>query len=188
LPKHFPKAYGFDVGWNATAAVFGAWDRDNDIIYIYSEYKQGQADPLIHAAAIRARGTWMRGAIDPASRASSQTDGEKLFSKYSLSVERGGGGLKILKAANAVEAGIFEVWERLQTGRLKIFKSCSALQREYGLYHRDDNGKIVKKNDHLLDSLRYLINSDKSIWRTPDQGADPRVNVIQMQSYMNACV
>lgn len=188
LPKYFPRAYGMDVGWNATAAIFGAWDRDNDIIYIYSEYKQGKSDPLIHAAGIRARGTWMRGAIDPASRMSGQADGNKLFETYSKSVERGGGGLKLILATNAVESGIFNVWERLQTGRLKIFKSCNQLTREYCLYHRKD-GKIVKTNDHLLDSLRYLVNSDYSIWKTIEQDSSlQRQKVVDIGQYMNACV
>lgn len=187
IPKFYPKAYGMDVGWNATAAVFGAWDRDNDIIYIYSEYKQGKADPLIHASAVRSRGSWMRGAIDPASRMSGQADGQKLFQTYSLPVDRGGGGLKLILAANAVESGIFNVWERLQSGRLKIFKSCGQLLREHALYHRKD-GKIVKSNDHLQDCLRYLVNSDHNIWKYEEQEVGSmRKNVIDISTYMSAC-
>ena len=152
IPKWWPRAYGMDVGWNCTAASFGAWDRENDIIYIYSEHKQGQADVSVHSSAIRSRGKWMKGAIDPASRASSQTDGTKLFLLYAKNVDQGGGGLNLTLAANAVEAGIFTVWDRLQSGRLKYFKSCTQLQREHGLYHRKD-GKVVKTNDHLQDCL-----------------------------------
>ena len=189
LQKYFPKAYGMDVGWNATASVFGAWDRDNDIIYIYSEYKQGKSDPVIHAAGIRSRGTWMRGTVDPASRASGQTDGNKLFEMYTRSIERGGGGLKLQIAANAIEAGIFQVWDRLQTGRLKIFKSCQQLLREYGMYHRTEEGKINKTHDHLLDSLRYLCMADQSIWKTPESDvASRRSNVIEIESRMRACM
>lgn len=188
LPRYFPRAYGMDVGWNATAAVFGAWDRDSDIIYIYSEYKQGQADPTVHASAIRGRGTWLRGVIDPASRISGQADGAKLFEMYTKTVERGGGGLKLGLAANAVEAGIFSVWDRLQSGRLKIFKSCTQLQREFGLYHRKD-GKIVKSNDHLLDSLRYLCMADSHIWKYAESDVASRnKNVIEMSQYMYASV
>jgi hypothetical protein len=188
LPKWFPKAYGMDVGWNATAAVFGAWDRDSDIIYIYSEHKQGQADPTVHASSIRSRGSWLRGVIDPASRMSGQADGTKLFESYTKSLERGGGGLKLGLAANAVEAGIFQVWDRLQSGRLKIFKSCTQLQREFGLYHRKD-GKVVKSNDHLLDSLRYLVLADAHIWKFPEsEVVNGRKNVIDMARHMNACI
>jgi len=167
IPKWWPKAYGMDVGWNCTAACFGAWDRENDVIYIYSEHKQGQADVSVHASAIRSRGKWMKGAIDPASRASSQIDGQKLFLLYSKSVDKGGGGLNLTLAANAVEAGIFTVWDRLQSGRLKFFKSCTQLQREHGLYHRKD-GKVVKTNDHLQDTIRYLCMADANIWKYPE--------------------
>ena len=51
----------------------------------------------------------------------------------------------------------------MQTGRLKIFKSCTNLLKELSLYHRDDKGKIVKKNDHLIDAMRYLVMSGLSI-------------------------
>ena len=186
IPKWFPKAYGMDVGWNNTAAIFGAWDRDNDIIYIYSEHKQGKADPTVHASAIRSRGTWLKGAIDPASRMSGQTDGAKLFEMYTKPIERGGGGLKLVNAANAVEAGIFSVWDRLQSGRLKIFKSCTQVQREYGLYHRKD-GKVVKLHDHLLDSLRYLCMAEPHIWKHPEsEVARNKSNVIDASAYWQA--
>ncbi len=180
IPLHYKKLYGMDVGWNNTAAVWGAWDIDNDVIYVYSEHKQGQAEPLIHAQAIKARGEWIRGEIDPAARGRSQIDGESLFNLYRSA------GLKIYPADNSVEAGIFKVWERLTTGRLKIFSSCSGVLRELSLYHRDDKGKIVKKNDHLLDALRYMINAEPNAWSYPKRQND-RQKLIKMQNYMNAC-
>jgi phage terminase large subunit-like protein len=184
IPVFWQKAYALDVGWNNTAAPFGAWDRDNDIIYIYSEYKQGGTEgenmTVLHSKAIKARGAWLKGVIDPASRGRSQVDGERLYNLYQKE------GLKLYPANNAVEAGIFEVWDRLSTGRLKIFKSCQMLLRELGLYHRDENGKIVKKHDHLLDGVRYLLQADKSVWSYP---ADPRQRekVVDMKNYMAAC-
>lgn len=177
LPRHFKKAYGFDVGWNNTAAVWGAWDKDNDIIYIYSDYKRGGVEgedmPLIHAEGIKSRGSWIKGTIDPASRGRNQSDGSKLFETYKKH------GLKLIPAMNAVEAGILNVWERLSTGKLKIFKSCSATLREMSLYHRDEKGAIVKKNDHCADALRYLLAADYNLWsyQVDDK---PRSNVIQM--------
>jgi hypothetical protein len=56
IPKHWPRAYGLDVGWNKTAAIFGAVDRETDTAYIYSEHYQGEGEPAVHAAAIKARG------------------------------------------------------------------------------------------------------------------------------------
>ena len=54
---------------------------------------------------------------------------------------------------------MFAVWERLSTGRLKIFTTCMRFWSEYRLYRRDQRGKIVKANDHLMDAMRYLILS-----------------------------
>jgi phage terminase large subunit-like protein len=180
MPKHFKKLYGMDVGWNNTAALWGAWDVDNDIVYIYSEHKMGQAEPVVHAKAIKARGEWIKGQIDPAARGRSQIDGEQLYMIYRKE------GLKVYPANNAVEAGIFNIWERFTTGRLKIFKSCTMLLRELSLYHRDEKGKIVKTNDHLLDCLRYMINAEPSAWSYPQNPSQNKV--VNINHYMNACV
>lgn len=183
IPKHWMKAYGMDVGWVATSAVFGAWDRDNDVLYIYSEHKQGEAEPIIHAQAIKARGTWLKGVIDPASRGRSQIDGNNLYQLYRKE------GLHIYPANNAVESGIYEVWQRLSTGRLKVFASCTQIVKEFNLYHRDDKGKIVKKNDHLLDAARYLVNSlnNPSIWQYPQDELNKQ-KVVDIKNYMVAMV
>lgn len=151
IPKHWPKAYGMDVGWKKTAVIWGAWDRDNDVVYLYSEHYMGHVSPAEHIAAVMGRGKWLLGTIDPASRGRSQRDGERLFDDYQQ------GGLNLITADNAVEAGIFAVHERLATGRLKVFGTLGNWLSEFGLYRRGDNGKVVKENDHLMDAMRYLI-------------------------------
>lgn len=159
IPRHFARSYGMDVGWNVTGAVFGALDRDNDILYITSEYYGQQSEPAVHADAIKRRGgDWQKGVIDTAARGRSQIDGANLWDIYTRQHK-----LKIYPANKAVEAGIYEVWSRFSSGRLRIFKSCQNLERELMMYHRDDKGKINKTDDHLLDSLRYLCMSGMSI-------------------------
>ena len=153
IPEHWPKAYGLDVGWNRTAAPFGAWDRQNDVIYIYAEHYRGQAEPSIHAEALKAKGEWIKGVIDPASNGRSQHDGHQLIQTYRDL------GLDLEPADNSVETGIYKVWQRLSTGRLKVFNSCQNWINEYRLYRRDENGRIVKSNDHIMDATRYLIMS-----------------------------
>jgi hypothetical protein len=48
------------------------------------------------------------------------------------------------------------VWNRLSTGRLKVFKTLGAWFEEFRLYRRDQKGHVVKENDHLMDATRYL--------------------------------
>lgn len=158
IPSYWPRAYGLDVGWNNTAVPWGAWDPEADILYIYSCYKRGQAEPSVHTDAINTRGKWIPGVCDPAADASGQKDGEKLFQIY-----RDEHKLQLTKADNAVEAGIYKVFLLMSTGRLKVFKSCRPWFEEFRLYRRDKKGKVVKENDHLMDGTRYLAMSGRAV-------------------------
>lgn len=157
IPVHWRKAYALDVGWNRTAALWGAHDLESDVVYIYSEHYVAEEKPPVHADAIKARGAWMFGVVDPASRGRTQTDGERLFTRYTNL------GLKLALADNSIDAGLDAVWERLTSGRLKIFDTCYNFFYEYRLYRRDEKGKIVKKDDHLMDTMRYLIVSGLNV-------------------------
>ena len=166
LPAHWPRCYGLDVGWNATAAVWGAINRDTDTIYLYAEHLRGEAEPAVHAAAIQLRGRWIPGVIDPASRGRAQKDGLRLLDNY-LQL-----GLDLEVADHAVEAGLERVWTRLSTGRLKVFKSLVQWWQEYRIYRRDDQGRVVKQRDHLMDATRYLVMSALGRARTEPKPAE----------------
>jgi len=155
IPKHWPRAFALDTGWDWTAAVWGAIDREAQIAYIYSAYKRGTAEPAIHAEAIRARGQWIPGVGDAAAIINS--DGRQFIEIYKKH------GLRLQLADKSVEAGIQETWELLSAGKLKVFASCRAVLEEYRLYRRDEKGKIVKVNDHLMDCLRYWVRSGRRI-------------------------
>ena len=57
---------------------------------------------------------------------------------------------------NGVEAGIFDMLDRMQTGRWKVFSTCGGWFSEYRLYHRKD-GLIVKLKDDIISSSRYAL-------------------------------
>lgn len=153
IPAHWPRCYGMDVGWNRTAAVWGAIDREDSCVYLYSEHYKGQAEPVVHTTSIKSRGEWIPGVIDPASRGRAQKDGEQLLQAYKDL------GLDISMADNGVEAGIHRVWERMSGSKIKVFKSCQNWLAEYRMYRRDEKGHVVKNNDHLMDATRYMVAS-----------------------------
>lgn len=161
IPDKWLRAYALDVGWKKTAALWGAYEEASDTWYIYSEYYRGYAEPAVHADAIKARGTWIAGVIDPNSDRRSESGGEALLSMY----ERFG--LNLSKANNAVEPGLLEVYQRLSSGRIRFFSHLLNVRAEFRVYRRDLNGKIVKKNDHLMDCLRYLIMSGQQVADIP---------------------
>lgn len=158
IPDHWPRGFGMDVG--KTAVVWGALDTDNDVLHLTDEYFSTEYNPILHAAAIKARGDWIPGVIDPSSLQSNQMDGQKLFNIYCDL------GLKINWEKTAVEAGLQEVWMRLSTGRLKVSRHMQRFRNEFQRYHRVKSetvfgiqDKIVKKDDHILDGCRYLCTS-----------------------------
>jgi phage terminase large subunit-like protein len=154
IPKHWKRNYGMDVG-GKTAAVWMAHDPETNVSYVYTDYYKERAEPSIHTTGIKARGEWIPGAIDPASRGRSQIDGQQLMIMYKDL------GLNLRPAINAVEAGLYDCWEALSTGRIKVFRGCTNFLREIAGYMRDEKGHVVKKDDHVMDAWRYC-------WMTRD--------------------
>lgn len=152
IPAYWKLIGGLDVG-KYTAFVKLAYDTDTDTIYVTDEYfTQGLTPPSVIASAIRHRkGDKFPIMIDPASNGRNAIDGRQLIVEYRKEK------LDCRPADNTVEAGIHACWERFSTGRLKIFKHCTNLLKEYELYQRDIGGKVVKKNDHGMDALRYGV-------------------------------
>lgn len=85
-------------------------------------------------------------------------------SASSLMVAASKRGIKNTKANNDVMEGLRMVYSLMSTGHILINKdNCPNLVSEIGLYCWDEkkgeNGKelVVKKNDHALDALRYVV-------------------------------
>ena len=108
VPSHWPRCFGFDTGWDWTAAVWLAHDRETQTVYVYSEYKRGQAEIPIHASAFRSRGAWIPGVGDAA--AITNQDGAQFITQYRKL------GLDVELADKSVESGIQTVWELLVRG------------------------------------------------------------------------
>ena len=176
LPAYYPRCYGLDVGWNRTAAVWMARDNETQTYYLYAEHYTGKEEPALHAAAIKGKGDWISGVIDPASCGSSQIDGRKLIDIYRNL------GLKLGEADNAVDAGIYQVWNLLSTGKLKVFSGLQNWLKEFRMYQRDEDGKVKKVNDHLMDATRYCVMSGPSRMQVKPNGSDrPRARCHRLQ-------
>lgn len=155
IPDYFVQIGGIDFGWDhPTAACKIAWDRDNDVIYVTACYRQTQAQPVVHAAAIKAWGDWLPIAW-PHDGNNDTAAGSALAGQYRTL------GLKMLNehatnegGGNSVEAGLMEMLDRMTTGRWKVFSTCEDWFEEFRLYHRKD-GKVVKVADDALSASRY---------------------------------
>lgn len=72
------------------------------------------------------------------------------------------GRFRILDADNSVLDGIRFTGTLLSQGRLKFHESCENTFREFGTYLWDEKAgedKVIKENDHAMDSIRYLAQT-----------------------------
>lgn len=158
IAKEWTQINGLDFGWDHPfGAVNIAHDRDADVIYVTKTYRESKATPILHSAAIRPWGDWIPCAWPHDGLQHDKGSGEELASQYREQ------GLNMLPeratfedGGNGVEAGVIKMLDRMQTGRLKVFRHLEEWLSEFRLYHRKD-GKIVKERDDLLSATRYAI-------------------------------
>ncbi len=170
VPFHWAKMYALDIGYECTAAVWLTYDKDSDTLYVYDEYYSEKELPTTHVAAILGKGKWIPGVIDPSALQTNKHDGKTSFMLYREM------GLDVRLADNRVQAGIMEVQNRLATGRLKVFSSCTNVLEEYRLYRYATNkttGETIvarKQSDHAMDAMRYgvMAKSVAEVYIDPD--------------------
>jgi len=191
IPAHWAIIGGIDFGWDhPTAAVKLAWDRDADCVHIVNAYRARQQLPIIHAAAIKPWGPKMPWAWPHDGIQHDKASGQQIKVQYEEA------GLCMLPeratfedGSNGVEAGVLDILDRMQTGRLKVAKHLADWFDEFRLYHRKD-GKIVKEHDDLMDATRYAIMMLRfavaSRSRPRDAYADEWANSRRSNSWMTA--
>ena len=162
LPEHFMRLAAIDFGFDhPTAVCWTAYDSENDIIYVYDEYRRSKETPITHAAVINARTPGIPVAFPHDGLQHDKGSGVQLAQQYrDLGVYMLAEHFKnppvegALSGNNSVEAGISILLQRFESGRLQIFKSCVETCEELRLYHRK-NGKVVPIKDDLLSAMRY---------------------------------
>jgi phage terminase large subunit-like protein len=163
IPGFWPRICGMDIGWDhPTAAVWIAWDRDADIIHVYDVYKLEKQTPIVHAAAIKARGHWIPVAWPHDALQHDKGSGDAIANQYrklgvrmlmNHATHPAQKGKKEGTGGYSLEAGIQDMLQRMQTGRLKVADHLNDWFEEYRLYHRKD-GLIVKEHDDLMSATR----------------------------------
>lgn len=159
IPDEWAQIIGIDFGYDHPfGAARIAHDRDNDVIYVVNDYRKREATPVIHSAAIKPWGEWipvawphdgLRKDKDPSGK-----EFRKLYEDQGLAMlpekaEWEGGGY-------GREAGLMEMLDRMQTGRWKVFNTCTSWLEERRLYHRKD-GVVVDERDDVLCASRYAL-------------------------------
>jgi hypothetical protein len=161
IPRHWGSLAAIDIGWDhPTAAVRIAHDRDSDVVYVTECYRMRETTVSVHAGALVPWGkklpwAWPHDAFQHDKGSGIQI--AQLYRQHGMNMlpehaqfpdDRG----------NGVEAGIFEMVDRMQTARLKVSRHLEDWFEEFELYHRKD-GIVVKERDDLLSATRYALMS-----------------------------
>ena len=157
IPQYWHKIWGVDFGiGHPFAAALLLWDKDNDVIHVHHVYRQADALPINHAAAMKPIGADVPVAW-PQDGTSREKSGETVSKLYSNE------GLKMLAehatwpdGGVSTEAGILEIQEREKNGKFKVASHLSQFFEERRFYHRKD-GLIVKLKDDILSAVRTGI-------------------------------
>jgi len=158
IPDFWVQLGGLDFGWDhPTAGVKMAWDKDADVVHVTACYKAKEQTPVIHAAALKPWGVTLPWAWPHDGYQHDKGSGQELRLQYQRL------GLKMLPdhatfedGGFGVEAGLMAMLDRMQTGRLKVFKHLLDWFSEFLLYHRKD-GKVVKEFDDIMSATRIAL-------------------------------
>jgi phage terminase large subunit-like protein len=156
-PDHFYVINACDFGWDHPQAHIQLWwDKDADIFYLARVWKQREKKATEAWAAIKGWANKIPVAWPHDGHQHEKGGGEQLKSQYADA------GFWMLPehatwsdGGNAVEPGLAELRDLMLEGRFKVFNTCEPFFDEFRLYHRDENGKIVKINDDVMSAVRY---------------------------------
>lgn len=186
INKYWKFLNGFDVGINdATAIVYGAIDKDRDIIYIYDVYKKNGLRPSEHTNTIKNRhDLQISRFINPLSilheidrSANNRWAGETPHDIDTIAKQYRRFGFNIKLARRLMKdfkhATISEIYERAYSGRFFIADHCTALIDELAILKYDEKGRIVKGDDHAIDAMLYFVSNIQDARSLPEYTITP---------------
>lgn len=159
IPWYFPRIGALDFGWDhPSAAVELCYDSEADIIFVSKCYRATHQSPAMQVLTLRPWGSWLPWAWPKDGHnetlAGAGIPLAKQYKEHGLNMM--GKHAQFSDGSTAVEAGLMEMLDRMQTGRFKVFNTLNEWFEEFRLYHRKD-GKVVKLRDDIMSATRYGV-------------------------------
>lgn len=163
VPKAWPQWLAMDFGWNhPTACVRLALDRQNDVVYVTHEYRKAEEAIIVHAHAIKAMGgdrlpvVWPKDGWIVGQQGAGQNEKSAAELYRAQQVRMWPTHATFADGGYGTETAIQAIYDRMRSGRFKVFASCGGWLEEFRMYHRKD-GKLVKSRDDLQSATQKGI-------------------------------
>lgn len=185
IPAHWRIIAGLDIGWDhPTAVVWLALDPDTDTLYLYDGIRLSEKTPAQIAPLIKQRGEWVPVAWPHDALQHEKGTGFQIAEQYrTLGInmlhemaqfEEIGTEGETRVSRVSVEAGLFEMLQRMQSGRWKVFSTMTDWLQEFRIYRRDEHG-VVKLIDDSISASRYAMMMKRYASTAPDPSKN-RIN------------
>lgn len=179
VPAYWPRICGLYFGRDVpTTAVWVAWDKEQDTVYVVDAYRSRDPNIAIHAAAIKGRGSWIPVAWPETSiEHTADMMGPqvaKQFREQGLKMRPESAKFPVDqrhpdRARTSPEAGVSAMLSRMQSGRLKVFAHLGEWVEDLRGYCRED-GKLPRSGGSLLSATRIaLMELRHAVVRTVDK-------------------
>jgi phage terminase large subunit-like protein len=160
LPSWARHVVGIDFGFaGGFAAVYLAWAHDTGDIWVIDSFLMQQSSALYHTQRIHSMTRGLRipiawphdGNVHDKGSGLGLAQQYKQFGANMMSTHAKNHGTN----DNRVEPGLQEIRELMFTGKLHIAGHNSEMIEQLRGYHRDQDFRVVKERDHLIDAMRY---------------------------------
>lgn len=161
IPEYYRRLVGVDFGIDHPfAAVWIAYDADNDTVYVTDCYKERSQTASYHAQALKSRGDRIPVSWPHDGMIRDKGGGVALKDQF---VQHGCRMLGISARYDDDKGGgqsrepcTIDILDRMRTGRFRVFENLEDWFAEKRLLHRKD-GQIVPRDDDLESATRYAV-------------------------------
>ena len=157
IPSWYRKIKAIDLGFaHNTGVTWLAYNPESDVLYLVRSYAKNEAIPAVHAVSMNAHWPDVPVVFPHDGDNREKGSGESMIDIYRKAGVDNIISFKNPDGSRYVEPGIINLHDRMMTDRFRVFpRENEPFWLEQRRYHRDDRGGIVKKDDDVMDSLRY---------------------------------
>lgn len=153
LPPEWPRVYSVAMSRDRVGVVWGAFNKQEDTVYLYAEYAAPRADLAVHAAAIRDRAKWVPGVFAPKVKDRTLEEGAAIVARLE-ELE-----LKLTASGADPDAALEQAAQRIAANRLRVFRNMSGWIAEFRTFRRDERGKLIGEGAELMAATALLCAS-----------------------------